>query len=80
MFFLYFSVFFSTVGFKSYGILERHENILCGDTVMKLFSINNRRKNLFPELRRYHQESEREKKKEKEERETMEQVLILIMW
>jgi hypothetical protein len=65
----------STVGFKSYGILERHENILCGDTVMKLFSINNRRKT-FLELRRYHQESEREGK---EKRETMEQVLILIM-
>jgi hypothetical protein len=64
----------STVGFKSYGILERHENILCGDTVMKLFSINNRHKSFF-EFRRYHQESEREKEK----RETMEQVLILIM-
>jgi hypothetical protein len=62
MFFLLFGLL-STVGFKGYGILERHENILCGDTVMKLFSINNRRKT-FLELRRYHQESERERQRE----------------
>ena len=60
MFFFNFSVFFSTVGFTSYGILERHENILCGDTVMKLFSINNRHKTFF-KFQRYHQESERER-------------------